>query len=77
MREYDFSTLSKPLHKCSRTYCHRRLNERVEVLLVQDEDDIMLDKIVYASTELKDAKQAACELNAMIRAAKVLHGSRV
>ena len=73
MREYDFSSLVRPLHACTRTYVANR-NGTYEVLVVQSEGVSPPDAIVYASNNVYDAREAAAEVGSMIVAAQMLAG---
>lgn len=73
-REYDFSGLTKPLCECVRAYAARTQDGRYEVLVVQDEGLTPPDITVYATLVARSARDAAIELEGMIKAAKLLAG---
>lgn len=73
-REYDFSGLSKPLHECIRTYAERTSDGRYKVLVVQDNALTTLDITVYTTLVARSARDAAVEVEDMIKAAKLLAG---
>lgn len=72
MREYDFSQLTKPLHKCSRAYTSATKDGRFQIYVVQAEGMVPDDQAVYTSGDVNDARDAAIELNNMIKAAWML-----
>jgi len=71
-REYDFSGLTKPLHECVRVYVGRTQDGRYEVLVVQDETSLGLDTVVYITSVVRSAQDAAVEVEGMIKAARLL-----
>ena len=73
-REYDFSGLTKPLHECVRAYVGRVQDGRFEVLVVQDEGLTPPDITVYTTLVVRAARDAAEEVEGMIKAAKLLAG---
>ena len=73
-REYDFSGLTKPLCECVRTYASRTSDGRYKVIMVQDEADVSHDTVVYITLVARSARDAAIEVEGMIKAAKLLAG---
>jgi hypothetical protein len=73
-REYDFSGLLRPLHECTRTYAKRTSDGRYKVFVVQDEMRIHHDITVYITSVARSARDAAIEVEGMIKAAKLLAG---
>lgn len=76
MREYDFSSLVRPLYVCTRTYVADR-NGAYEVFVVQSEDMFLPDAIVYVSNNVYDAREAAAEVGSIIVAAQMMAGKHV
>ena len=73
-REYDFSGLSRPLHECVRAYAGRLQDGHFEVFVVQDEGLTPPDITVYTTLVVRAARDAAEEVEGMIKAAKLLAG---
>ena len=76
MREYNFSSLVRPLHACTRTYVANR-NGAYEVFVVQSEDVSPPDAIVSVSNNVYDAREAAAEVGSIIVAAQMMAGKHV